>query len=204
MKNLSSAILLFLAIAAIPVPAGIAQDSSSKLKVKADKTVLRDKSKPVRRALEAQYAKLAEAIRNKDLQAFHALRTDDFSTSSLRAEPQTTRQMADRARLLLEQIQPPIDVCFIMDTISLRGNEAVATIHQRFSRMQMVAGQLRKLETCVTQDETWIQTTDGWKLKYVENERDLMWFVDGKRIEPGKPYDPNAPEYNPDASPKRN
>lgn len=204
MKNPSRAILLFLAASSVMASAVIAQDVSSKHKVKGTKTVLRDKSKPVRRALEAQYAKLAEAIRNKDFDAFQALRTPDFSTKGLNGAPQSAAQMTARARALLGNIQPPIDVSFTIDTINVRGSEAVATIRQRFSRMQMVAGQLRKVETSVTQDETWVQTANGWKLKFVENERELMWFVDEKRVEPGKPYDPNAPAYNPDASLRRN
>ncbi len=195
-KWLSSVLLSLFLAASVTLPAD-AQDNSYKLKTKRDKTVLRDKSKPVRRALEAQYAKLAESIRNRDFAAFQALRTPDFSTRGFEGRHQTSEQMAARARDLLERIQPPIEVSFTIGIINLRGNEAVATIRQRFSRMQTVAGQLRKVETSVTQDETWVQTDEGYRLKFVENERDLMWFVDGKRIEPGKPYDPNAPPYDP-------
>jgi hypothetical protein len=170
---------------------------NAKLKVKGEKTVLRDKSKPVRRELEKQYAKLSEALSNKDLAAFLALRTSDFSTRDFNGQPHTTEQMTARTRLLLERIQPPIKSKFEIETIDLRGNVAVATVRQEFSRMQLVAGQLRKVETSVTQDETWVKTNDGWKLKFVDNERDLLRFIDGKRVEPGKPYDPSAPPYDP-------
>ncbi len=170
---------------------------TQKSKVKGERSVVSDKSKPVRRELEKQYAKLSEALRNKDFKAFHALRTNDFSTRDLNGQPQTTEQMIARTRLLLERIQPPIKAIFEIDTIDLRGNVAVATIHQKFSRMQLVAGQLRKVETSVTQDETWVKTEDGWKLKFVEKERNPLRYIDGKRVEPGKPYDPAAPPYDP-------
>lgn len=203
MKNLLSAILLALIFTSSMTQSTEAQEASSKLKVKRGRTVLRDKTKPVRRALEAQYAKLAESIKDKDFAAFQALRTPDFSTRGLKGEPQTGEQMAVRARNLLDSIQPPIDVSFTIEAINLIGNEAIATIRQRFSRMQNVAGQLRKVETAVTQDETWVQTPEGWRLKFVENERDLVWHVDNKRIEPGKPYDPNASPYDPKPGPNK-
>ncbi len=47
----------------------ITQDKDYKIKVKGDRTVVRDKSKPVRRALEAQYALIAEAQKNEDIDA---------------------------------------------------------------------------------------------------------------------------------------
>jgi hypothetical protein len=203
MKNPLSVILLALVFNGLIALPTNTQDALYKLKVGRDKTVLKDKSKPVRRALEAQYVKLAESIKNRDFAAFQALRTPDFSTRGLKNEPQTSEQMAARAKSMLESIQQLIDVSFTIGTINLRGDEAITTIRQRFSRMQNVGGELRKVDTSVTQDETWVQTQEGWKLKFVENERDLMWFVDGKRVEPGKPYDPNAPPYDPETNPNK-
>ena len=50
-----------------------------KIKVKDDRVIVRDKSKPVRRALEEMYAKIAEAQRNEDIEALRATRTPDFT-----------------------------------------------------------------------------------------------------------------------------
>ncbi|HEX8198218.1 MAG TPA: hypothetical protein VF571_18635, partial [Pyrinomonadaceae bacterium] len=161
-------------------------------------TVSQAEHQTIRRALEVQYAKLAEALKNKDFEAFQALRTSDFSTIALNGGQQTTEQMEARTRLLLSVIQPPMEVGFEILNLNPRNAEtAVATIRQRFSRMQEIAGKLRPIQTAVTQDETWVKTPDGWKLKFVENEKDLLRFIDGKRVEPGKPYDPNAPPYDP-------
>lgn len=41
---------------------------------------MRDKSKPVRRAIEDWYARNVEAFKAKDVSAVMALRTDDFHT----------------------------------------------------------------------------------------------------------------------------
>ena len=174
---------------------------ATKMKSKGDTVVVADKSKPVRAALEAQYARLAEAVRNKDFEAFQGLRTADFSTINEKGERKSAAEMAERARALLERIQPPIETSNTIGTIDLEGDRAVATVRQRFVRMQEMAGTLRKVETRVTQDETWVLTAEGWKLQFVENVRDPEQWVDGKRVDPAKPYDPDAPPFEPPGEP---
>ena len=174
-----------------------ASQGDYKIKAKGSRALVRDKSKPVRKALEAQYARLAEAIQNKDFNSFQDLRMPDFSTVDINGQRQTPEQMAARARSLLQRIHPPIRVSFDIGTINVTGDEATATIRQSFSRMQDVAGRMRRVETSVTQEETWVKTEAGWKLRHVGGERDMEWYVDGKRIEPGRPYDPDAPPYDP-------
>jgi hypothetical protein len=49
----------------------------------------------------------------------------------------------------------------------------------------------------VVQTETWVKTNEGWKRFRIENEHDQIFYVDNKRIDPSKPYDPNAPEFVP-------
>jgi len=192
-KRFPSCMALLLAVVA-SLPAA---DDASKVKIKGDKVVVADKSKPVRAALEAQYAKLAEAVRNKDFDAFQAVRTADFSAIDENGRRQPAEAMALRARTLLERIQPPIETSFTIGTIDLQGDRAVATVRQYFSRMQEMAGALRKVENHVTQDETWILTSEGWKLHFVENVRDPEKLVDGKRVDPSRPFDPNAPAWQP-------
>jgi hypothetical protein len=46
--------------------------------------------------------------------------------------------------------------------------------------------------------KTWAKTPAGWKLKIVDAVRDQKKFVDGKRVDPTKPYNPDDPPYNPD------
>jgi hypothetical protein len=41
--------------------------------------IVRDKSKPVRRAVEEQYAKIGEAQCNEDIEALRATRTPEFT-----------------------------------------------------------------------------------------------------------------------------
>ena len=85
-----------------------AQAQGYKVKVKDERVIVRDKSKPVRRALEAQYAKLAEANKNKDLAAVLALRTPDFSAKLPNGEIRNSAEMAEYSRILFQHMQAPI------------------------------------------------------------------------------------------------
>ena len=182
----------------------VTQDKQYKVKAKGNRVIVQDKSKPVRRALEGQYAKIAEANKNKDLAALLAIRTPDFSAQFPDGQIRNSKEMAGYSRVLFEQMQPPITVSNTIETLTVRGNEAIAVVHQRFSRMQVKAGQLRKVETEARQRETWVLTQEGWKLKFVDDVHPGAWYVDGKRVDPSKPYDPNAPSYNPDnTAPKK-
>lgn len=192
MKKLFPATLLFLVAGSLATSEPVAQDASPGLEATGYKAKVRDESN-LRRELEAQYAKLVKAIGDKDYDAFMALRTPDFSTRPLTGQPQNAEQMAARARLLLQVIQQPIDVSFEILDLNVKGDTAVVTIRQRFSRMQQVEGQLRKLETGVTQNETWVKTPGGWKLKFVENECDLVRIVDGKSVDPARHYGVDTP-----------
>lgn len=182
----------------------VTQDKQYKVKAKGNRVIVQDKSKPVRRALEGQYAKIAEANKNKDLAALLAIRTPDFSAQFPDGQIRNSKEMAGYSRVLFEQMQPPITVSNTIETLTVRGNEAIAVVHQQFSRMQVKAGQLRKVETEARQRETWVLTQEGWKLKFVDDVHPGAWYVDGKRVDPSKPYDPNAPSYNPDnTAPKK-
>jgi len=136
----------------------------------------------VSRAIVAAYEKLGEAVTAKDFDAFQALRTDDFSTIPPNSPPRNAAFMAARARGLLAGIQPPIaDHNDILD-LTLRGDEAIATVRQHFSRMQPNAkGVVRRVETSVTQRETWKSTPQGWKLIFVDEVHDqVRWAEDEK------------------------
>lgn len=178
----------------------ITQDKDYKIKVKGDKTVVRDKSKPVRRALEAQYAKIAEAQKNKDIAALRSLRTSDFSVNLPNGETWDLETSLNYSKRGFEQVQSIISIFNTIESLTVNGNEAVAVVHQQWSRMQMMKGKLRRVETSAIQTETWVNMPDGWKLKHIGDIKPGAWIVDGKRVDPSKPYDPDAPPYNPEGN----
>ena len=151
----------------------------------------------VQRELEVRYAQLAEANRHKDLNALLALRTNDYVAEMPGGLKNDYNALADYSKAMFQQVEKIATLSNTILKLSLNGDEAIATIFQQFSRTQMKAGRLRNVETTAIQDETWIRTPGGWKNRRVSNIHARKWYVDGKRVDPNKPYDPDAPAYNP-------
>ena len=152
--------------------------------------------------LEAQYLKLAEAHNKKDIKAIVGLKTPDFHAVNPDGSVSDARQMEQYTKQWLDMNEPPFDIKFTIQKLTVSGNKlvAVAEVVQEVSRFRELAGKKRKVDTSVQQRETWTKTAEGWKLKSVDNVRDQKRFVDGKRVDPSKPYDPDAPPFNPDVN----
>jgi SnoaL-like domain len=151
----------------------------------------------VRRELEQRYQKLAEAHDRQDLKAIASLKTQDFHAIHPDGRIGDVREMEEYTRRFLELNKPPYNVRNTIRELAVSENQliAVAEVFQEATRMRELAGTLRKVVTSVMQRETWSKTADGWKLKSVDNVRDQKRYVDGKRVDPTKPFDPDAPPY---------
>lgn len=134
------------------------------------------------REIEAAYAKLSEAVETKSYDAFQALRTAEFATIPPDGVPSPGSRMAERARGMLDRIQPPITNTNDILALTVRGDEAIATVRQTFEREQSIDGTLHTIHTEVTQRETWTRTPDGWKLSFVDEVRDHVTHDDGRRV----------------------
>jgi hypothetical protein len=178
---------------------GIGQEprAATKVKTKSDRTVVTDKSKPVRRALEQQYEAQRRALLAKDLNAVMALRTPDFSVYMSNGQVWDFETSKNYTRVGFEQVEENLEIRFDIGVIEVEGEHAAAEIHQTWRRRQMKAGRVRLVETSARQRETWRNTPAGWRLERIDKIRPGAWYVDGKRIDPSKPYDPDAPEYKP-------
>ena len=149
------------------------------------------------RELQEQYVKLARANEERDLAGILAMRTPDFAAVGPKGRRSTFADMEQYSRRLVETIRPPIKLQNTILTMSLERDTAVVEVLQEFSRRQMVGETERTLDTSVIQRESWRRTPDGWRLAFVEDVHDRRWFVDGKRVDPDTPYDPEAPEFKP-------
>jgi ketosteroid isomerase-like protein len=157
----------------------------SKVKTKGDKTIMRDKSKPVRKAIEDWYARNVEAFKAKDVAAVMALRTDDFHTVTPDGKVNTRADMEAYTQRFLGRIDHFISQDFQIGTIDVQGDLASANVTQKTVRMQRFAdGTLHKVEANVVQRETWKRTADGWKMYLVDNIRDGALLVDDKPYKP--------------------
>jgi ketosteroid isomerase-like protein len=164
------------------VPSGAAK---SKVKVKSGKLIERDKSKPVRKAIEAWYDLNIEAFNKKDVAAVMALRTEDFHTTTPDGKVNTRADMEAYTKRLLDRIDHFISQDFELGTIDVQGDLASADVTQKTVRMQRLPdGTLHKVEARVVQRETWKHTAQGWKMYTVDNIRDSSILIDDKPYQP--------------------
>ena len=181
-----------------------AQNMTGNRNAKCDEVIVRDKSHPVWKALDAQFAKFAEAVRKKDLDAMFAPYAPDFQAKEPTGQVLNREQLFSYLRNGFAQVKETIHTSNTILRLTACEDEATATVLQQWYRMQMVAGKLRRMETNVVQDTHWVKTPDGWKLRIVDEIRDGAAFLDGKRIDTTKPLDPEAPAYDPyDPRPKQ-
>lgn len=156
-----------------------------KAKVKSGKTIERDKSKPVRKAIEDWYARNIAAFEAKDIAAVMSLRADDFHTITPDGKVNSRADMEARTRLFLARIDHFVSQEFQIGKIDVQGDLATADVTQRTVRMQRLSdGTLHKVEARVVQRETWKRTALGWRMYTVDNIRDGSVLVDDKPYKP--------------------
>jgi ketosteroid isomerase-like protein len=160
-----------------------ASRDKTKVKVKNSKVIERDKSKPVRKAIEDWYVRNMDAFKAKDVTAIMALRTDDFHTITPDGKVNTRADMQARTASFLDRIDHFISQDNQIGTIEVEGDLASADITQKTVRMQRFPdGTLHKVESGAVQRETWRKTPEGWKLYLVDNIRDTGVLVDDKPL----------------------
>lgn len=157
-----------------------------------------------RAQIQARYDALAAAFAREDVDAAIAFRTRDFATVGPDGRTLGYDEMAEYTRNWFRINEPPIVTTFTIQNVEMRGSdEAAVTVLQKASRMQQLAGKLRKVEHDVVQRETWVRTAEGWKIRGVDRVRDQRRWVDGKRVDPTRPFDPDAPEFPAEEATKR-
>jgi precorrin-4 methylase len=191
------------ATALMAAAASSAAENETKVKHKGGSVVVADKSKPVRHALEAQYAKIAAAQKNEDIEALRATRTSGFTVAMPNGQTWDLETSLNYSKAGFEQVEKTEKLLNTIVQLDVHGDTAVAMVHQQWSRMQMKAGKLRHVATESVQTETWINTAAGWKLEHIGDIKPGVWIIDGKRVDPGKPYDPDAPPFEPEPTGQR-
>jgi ketosteroid isomerase-like protein len=156
----------------------------------------------IKKQLDAQYQKLAEAHNRKDTKAIADLKTADFHAIFPDGKIGDVETMRAYTKRFLENNEPPYGIRMTIQSLRVSENKliAIATVLQEVSRTRLLEGQRRRIDSRVVQNETWSKTPSGWKLKFVDDVHDQRNFVDGKRVDPTKPYDPSAPPFQPDST----
>jgi len=200
MRLLLTALLFSISCAASVVTA----QQTPKLDPKCNELVVSDKSYPVWKAIDAQYARLAEAMRKKDVDALFALYTPDFHAVTPTGEVWTRERSLAYQRNGIAQVKETTHISNTILRLTICGDEATATVLQQWYRTQMMVGKPRRVETNAVQDEQWVKTPDGWRRGVINEVKNGAAFVDGKRVDTNKAYDAEAPAYDPyDPHPKR-
>ena len=108
--------------------------------------------------------------------------------------------MTENSRQFITNNIPPYNIKNTILNLRLSDNHivAVADVLQESVRKRDLIGKIRNVKTTVLQTETWIYTNKQWKLKLVDTIHDQKRFIDGKRVDPAKPFNPDDPPYNPD------
>jgi ketosteroid isomerase-like protein len=185
-------IIMLLAFASL---SAYAQDGPITVKTKGGVTVIKDKTKPIRRELEAVFEERVRAAKDHDFDAQMALISPDYTATFANGTTWNYERIRDHIRRLNEQTVKTEEVtCGIkIEELTVRGNEAIIEARQQCPRKQRLRdGKIHDVYTSVLQTETWVKTVDGWKLKRVENERDQIIEVDGKPANPdGSPKKPS-------------
>jgi hypothetical protein len=156
----------------------------------------------VKRILNHRYEALGQAMDSRDLSKILSFRTDDFHSIGPDGRVLDNIMMKEYSQQFITKNLPPYNTKITILNLRLSYNKivAVADVFQEATRKRELAGKLREVKTSVLQTETWIYVKNEWKLKLVDNVHDQKRYVDGKRIDPAKPYNPDDPPYDPDKS----
>jgi len=156
-----------------------------------------DRNHPTWQAIDAQYAKLADAMKKKDIDALFALYTPDYHVVMPNGETWTREQSLAYQRNGLARVEQTSHISNTILRLVACGDHATATVLQQWHRTQTMAGKVRNVETTAVQDEEWTRTAEGWKRGNIHEVVNGAAFVDGKRVDTTKPYDPDAPAFDP-------
>jgi hypothetical protein len=154
----------------------------------------------VKKILNSRYEALAKAMDSRDLKKILSFKTSDFHTIGPDGRILDNITMKEYSRQFITNNIPPYNSKNTILNLRLSENKIVAVVDvfQESVRKRELLGKIRDVKTSVLQTETWIFTNKQWKLKLVDNVHDQKRFIDGKRIDPAKPYNPDDPPYEPD------
>ena len=150
------------------------------------------------KAIDRQYATIEQATVSKNPKLLFSVYAPDFEAHQFNGQVWKFEQSAAYSKAAFEQVIQTISLSNMILTLSDCGHDTVvATVLQQWSRKQRSHAQERLFQTATVQDETWANVNGVWLRKRVDNERPAAWLVDLKRVDPSKPYNPDAPEYDP-------
>jgi hypothetical protein len=135
----------------------------------------------VRAELDRLYVLNAEAFMRGDMPALMELRADGFHTIAGDGTARDRAAMQQYMQGIINGIRKWNQVTFVIDSLGVVGDTAVAVIWQFLDRMALRPdNQVHHVQTWVTQRETWLRQRNRWLLWRVDQVRNQRRLVDGK------------------------
>ena len=151
-------------------------------------------------AIKKNYEQMAKAFGDADTTAILALRDTACFVEFPNGAVNDYAAMAGDLRTFFAMNKKIKVLYTIKDAKFPAADSAIGTCFQQATRQQELAGKKREVKHDATQDEVWVKRAQGWRMRAVGNIRDRHKWVDGKAVDPTKPYDPKAKEYKPESS----
>lgn len=198
MRKLSSTVTVIFLLLGVNILTTNAQESqqpleASQIKVKSKGNVVRmvNKSKSLLNAtlaeLQTVFVARMQAYAKKDYETLVSQISPDFSATLPDGQTMNYEQIKTYMRRNLERFISIESQSIAIENAIVNGNEAVIDARQTVSRVQKFAdGSVHNVATSVLQQETWVKTAIGWKLKSVGSEREQNTLIDGKPLNPNK------------------
>jgi len=147
-----------------------------------------DKERQARLAIEAQYARLSEAVRNKDLDALRALHTPEYRELQIAGDERDLAEvMAEWRGEPADMIEPSVQT--EIQAFARDGDEANVSVCSVQTFISSGFGSRRyshRIET--RRRDRWISTGAGWRLSRSERQAVKSWvddrLADEARFEP--------------------
>ncbi len=112
------------------------------------------------------YNQRANAIKNKDDRVYMALLAPEFSMTLPGGQVRSRRQVEEDIRQRIATTPSPSQK-LELERGAIKGNQAVVTVHWASSVVRTDArGVRRRIDDISTMRDTWIKTTQGWKLQH--------------------------------------
>ncbi len=138
-----------------------------------------NKELPARLAIESQYARLSEAVRNKDLEALRALFTSEYRELQISGEERDLAEVmvetrADFAAMIEPSVQTEING---FDLVGEQAHVNVCSVQTFVASPSALLRYSNRIET--TRHDYWTNTGGGWRLNRSEQQAIKSW-VDNK------------------------
>jgi hypothetical protein len=145
-------------------------------------TVLAKGKKTIRKQLEAAYVKIVDALKKSDPITFEELLAPDFQVTLIDGQTHDREWLLNYLRNNAKTFKV-LKLSIEIKELTISGNEAIALIEQKSSRTFTDAeGKPHQLDVGAIQQETWVKTAEGWKLKHNEELKRLYVKQDGKPV----------------------